>query len=93
MYIKKQKQTHRYRVQTSSYEWGEGRGRGERESRMDEWQETRRPPGARLRQRIWRITEDVSLIPIQGSCSHLPGGGLVITGNQFRPEGICTSLP
>ena len=27
MYIKKQKQTHRYRVQTNSYEWGEERGR------------------------------------------------------------------
>lgn len=58
------------------------------------------PPGARLcregpavKQRTWRTMEDMPRFLVQGSFHHSPWGGSVITGNQFRPEGICTSLP
>ena len=70
-------------------------GRGKRKGRAwekDGWMAGDQKASWGQVQRTWRIIEDVSLIPTQGFCSHLPGGGLVITGNQFRPEGICTSL-
>lgn len=49
--------------------------------------------GPAVKQRTWRTIEDVPPFPVQGSFHHSPWGGSVITGNQFRPEGICTSLP